>query len=174
MPTFRETNLASDDMRSDKVDTAKKSGISDYTRHLCESANQAKQETDSAHLSLWDDKGKCQLTPKEVANEEEWLKSRPIDENGKPMDKQIILSERYGKDNPGLAGGSWELIGLWLLKQAGEFAVKEILGWTKKVILKEESAEQKVDRLIRSYGETGLGFLEDSLNVGGANMRESG
>ena len=39
MPTFRETNLASDDMRSDKVDTAKKSGISDYTRHLCESAN---------------------------------------------------------------------------------------------------------------------------------------
>ena len=29
-----------------------------------------------------------------------------------------------------------------------------------------------MDRLIRSYGETGLGFLEDSLNlVGGANMR---
>ena len=146
----------------------------DTLRRMCKQADQANsalstpRDTDSPQ----DNKGKRQLTLQEVADEEEQLKSRPIDENGKPMDKQIILSERYGKDNPGLAGGSWELIGLWLLKQAGQFVVKEGLGWMKKMILKEESAEQKVDRLIRSYGETGLGFLEDSLNlVGGENMK---
>jgi hypothetical protein len=35
-----------------------------------------------------------------VADEEEQLKSKPIGEDGKPMDKQIVLSKHYGKDNP--------------------------------------------------------------------------
>jgi tetratricopeptide (TPR) repeat protein len=119
------------------------------------------------------DKGKKALTPQEVANEEEWLKSIPIGENGKRMDRQIILSERYDKDNPGLAGGSVELICLWLLKQAGQFAVKEVLGWMKKMILKEESAEQMLDRFIGSHCEAGLRLLEDATKlVGGKNREE--
>jgi serine/threonine protein phosphatase PrpC len=32
---------------------------------------------------------------------------RPVDKYDKPIEKQIILSDRYGKENPGLPGGGW-------------------------------------------------------------------
>jgi hypothetical protein len=51
------------------------------------------------------DKGKRLLSPEEVRQLKKWLKSIPIGEDGKPIEKQIILSEHYGKDNPGLPGG---------------------------------------------------------------------
>jgi serine/threonine protein kinase len=48
------------------------------------------RDTDSAPSSPQDHKGKRQLTLQEVAEEEEWLKSRPISKDDKPVEKLVI------------------------------------------------------------------------------------
>ena len=65
---------------------SKKRAIDDLWKHQCQLSDLQRQS-----------KGK-ELA---LTEEEEPL----IGEDGKPVDKQIVLSEHYNKDNPGLAGG---------------------------------------------------------------------
>jgi WD40 repeat protein len=96
---FKETKLPLDDTRSDKTDMTKKSGISDYTRHLYGRADQAREETDSVSSSA-QDRGKRQLSAWEVV-EEKWRKDMPLAENGERAERIVNLI------NDKLRGGMW-------------------------------------------------------------------
>jgi tetratricopeptide (TPR) repeat protein len=88
-----------------------------------------------------------------------------IGEDGKPVEKQIILSERYDKDHQGLPGAG-----------RGGKAVKFIvtmmldnaiyLGYDQLVeMIRGDAVEEKLDRMIRSRFETGAELLEDAKRI---------
>jgi WD40 repeat protein len=134
--------------------------------------NSSQEQETSSVLSNDQGKGKDVLSPEL----EKWLKSRPIGEDGKPVEKRVILSERYGKENPGLAGGVTGILETFGTA-AASWAVKEGLSklWEfgKNMIMgKKESAEEKLDRLFMSYYETGLNHLKNATMTQDDQRRE--
>ena len=90
-----------------------------------------------------------------------------VGEDGKPMKKQIILSERYGRDNLGLAGGSLEVVfGVLLAKAAAQVVIKEVLNWVKGKAWKKESIEQNMLGILIGRDFTiGLAYLDDARDA---------
>ena len=173
MAFIKEIGPSNDEQHSDNVESKKRSGIVDLTRHIYSRAGRetnsvlaSPRDTDSVSSGAGEDKGKRQLTLQEVDDEEERLKSRLIDEHGNPMEK-LVLSKHYDQRNPGLAGGAIaEVCGLLLAKAAAQFVIKEVLDWVKGKVWKKESVEQNMlGILIGESFKTGLTHLSDARNI---------
>ncbi len=139
--------------------SSEKREIGDFLRHQCQLSD--KQQS----------KGK-----EAIAEGKDQFSGVAIGEDGKRVEKQIVLRDHYDKDHPGLAGGVTGVLETFTTAAVG-WAVKEGLsklwGFGKNMIMgKKESAEDKLDRLFMSYYETGLNHLENATMIQDDQRRE--
>ncbi len=131
-------------------------GVRDFWMHQCQLNDIQQQEVQQ------------QRKGKELALVEgkDLFNGVAIGEDGKPVEKQIILSERYGKDNPGLAGGVTgilETFGTAAVSWAVKKSLDTLCEFAKNMIMgKKENAEDKLDRLFMSHYQIGLDHLENA------------
>ena len=89
-----------------------------------------------------------------------------IGEDGKPLEKRIVLSECYDKENPGLAGGVTgilETFGTAAASWAVKKSLDKLCEFAKNMIMgKKESAEEKLDRFFMSHYKIGLDHLKNA------------
>jgi hypothetical protein len=157
MPVERLQPREEQDQRLDQTrrgaSSSEKREIGDFLRHQYQLSD--KQQSKGKELASAE--GKDQFSG--VA----------IGEDGKPMEKKIILSERYDKGNPGLAGGVTgilETFGTAAASWAVKKSLDKLCEFAKNVIMgKKESAEEKLDRFFMSHYQTGLGHLKNATKL---------
>ena len=165
MVFIKEIGPSHEEVHLDNVENKTRSGITDFTRHIYSRVGQdtdsvpaSPRDTDSVLASPQDHKGKRQLTLQEVAQEEERLRSRLIDEHGNPMEK-LILSKCYDKDNPGLAGGGLEDIFETFFDAIIHLSpevITRLIAMVGKTIIeakKNKERDKKIDQISNQLGD---------------------
>ncbi len=110
MPTERFQPCKEQDQHLDQTNRdASPSKTCDFWRRQCQRYDNQQQEVqlhDNQPQEVWQQREGKALA---LVEEKDTLNGVVIGENGKPIEKQIVLSDDYGKDNPGLAGGAGDL-----------------------------------------------------------------
>ena len=149
-------NQQLDHIRRD-ASSSKKREIGDFWKHQCQ-LSERQQQSKGKELALPEGKDP--------------FNGVAIGEDGKPIERQIILSNCYDKDHPGLPGGgrigkAVKFIATMMLDNAVYLGYDQLLE-----MIKEDAVEEKLDKMIRSRFETGAALLEDAKRMENHELKQ--